>query len=114
MCCSSRITIQTPTGPGARDDGIGVASMLGVAALLEDRPLKRPVTFLFNEGEETGLIGARAFLERDPLAARVDSLINLESRGITGPAIMFETSRPNGAAVRRLSPARSAGRSPIR
>ena len=34
-----------------------------------DRPLKRPVTFLFNEGEETGLIGARAFLERDPVAA---------------------------------------------
>jgi len=90
----------TPTGPGAADDGIGVASMLEVAALLRDRPLKRPVTLLFNEGEETGLIGARAFLERDAIAARVDSLVNLESRGTTGPAIMFETSRPNGAAIR--------------
>jgi Peptidase family M28 len=89
----------TPTGPGAADDGIGVATMLEVAAVLKDRPLKRPVTLLFNEGEETGLIGARAFLDRDPLAARVDTLVNLESRGTTGPAIMFETSRPNGAAL---------------
>jgi hypothetical protein len=89
----------TPTGPGAADDGIGVATMLEVAALLKERPLKRPVTLLFNEGEETGLIGARAFLNRDPLAARVDTLINLESRGTTGPAIMFETSRPNGRAL---------------
>ncbi|HEU0134257.1 MAG TPA: M20/M25/M40 family metallo-hydrolase, partial [Allosphingosinicella sp.] len=96
----------TPTGPGASDDGIGMASMLEVAALLKDRPLRRPVSFLFNEGEETGLIGARAFLDRDPIAARVDSLVNLESRGTTGPAIMFETSRPNGRAIRHY--ARSA------
>jgi len=89
----------TPVGPGASDDGIGVAAMLEIAALLKDRPLKRPITFLFDEGEESGLIGARAFLARNPLAAKVNALINLESRGVTGPAIMFETSRPNGAAI---------------
>jgi hypothetical protein len=89
----------TPAGPGAADDGIGVAAMLEAAAVLKDRRLSRPVTFLFNEGEETGLLGARAFLERNPLAAKVDALLNLESRGTTGPAIMFETSRPNGAAI---------------
>jgi len=61
----------TPTGPGASDDGIGVASMIEVAALMRGQALKRPVTFLFDEGEEAGLIGARAFLERDPLAGRV-------------------------------------------
>jgi hypothetical protein len=89
----------TPAGPGAADDGIGVASMLEVAHLLRGQRLNRPVTFLFNEGEEAGLLGARAFLERDPLAAQVDIAVNLESRGVTGPAIMFETSRPNGAAI---------------
>lgn len=89
----------TPVGPGASDDGIGVAVMLETAALLKDSRLARPVTLLFNEGEETGLLGARAFLERDPLAARVDTLINVESRGVSGPAIMFETSRPNAAAI---------------
>ena len=89
----------TPVGPGAGDDGIGMAAMLESAALLRDRPLKRPVTFLFNEGEETGLLGARAFIERNPLADRVEAVVNLEARGVTGPAIMFETSRPNAAAV---------------
>jgi hypothetical protein len=97
----------TPAGPGASDDGIGVASMLEVAALLRGRGLARPITFLFNEGEESGLIGARAFLARDPLAGRVDTAVNLESRGVTGPAIMFETSRPNGTAVALY---RTAGR----
>ena len=89
----------TFAGPGAADDGIGTAAMLEIAARLRGRPLARPVTFLFNEGEEMGLLGARAFLERDPLAARVDVAVNLEARGVTGPAIMFETSRPNAAAI---------------
>ncbi|HEY5712990.1 MAG TPA: M20/M25/M40 family metallo-hydrolase, partial [Allosphingosinicella sp.] len=89
----------TFAGPGAADDGIGVATMLEVAANLRGRPLARPITFLFDEGEEMGLLGARAFLARDPLADRVDMLVNLEARGVNGPAIMFETSRPNGAAI---------------
>ena len=98
----------TPAGPGASDDGIGVAAMLETAFLLRNEKLERPVTFLINEGEETGLIGARSFLESDPVAGRVDSLINLESRGVAGPAVMFETSRPNGAAVAAF--ARSSSR----
>jgi len=103
----------TAAGPGASDDGIGVVSMLEAAAQLRGRRLAHPVTFLINEGEESGLIGARAFLERDPLAARVDTAINLESRGVTGPAIMFETSRPNGPALAlfRRSAARPVGNS---
>jgi hypothetical protein len=88
----------TPVGPGAADDGIGVATLLEVAANLKDRPLRRPVTLLFNEGEELGLVGARAFLA-DPLSRDVDSLINLEARGVRGPVNMFETSRPNAAPI---------------
>ena len=89
----------TFAGPGAGDAGIGVASLLETAFLLRDQPLARPVTFLFNEGEEMGLLGARAFLGRDPMAGRVDTLINLEARGVEGPAVMFETSRPNALAL---------------
>jgi Peptidase family M28 len=89
----------TPVGPGAADDGIGVATLLEIAANLRGRSLARPVSFLINEGEEVELLGARAFLTHDPLAGRVDTLINLEARGVNGPAIMFETSRPNGAAI---------------
>ena len=89
----------SPAGPGAADPGIGMATMLETAALLRERRLARPVTLLFTEGEEVGLLGARAFLERDPLAPRVGALVNLEARGVTGPALMFETSRPNGPAI---------------
>ena len=88
----------TPVGPGAGDAGIGVATLLEVAEILKDSPLPRPVILLFNEGEELGLIGARAFLA-DPLSRSVDSLINLEARGVRGPANMFETSVPNGPAI---------------
>jgi hypothetical protein len=87
-----------PVGPGASDDGVGVATLLEVGSILRDRPLKRPVILLFNEGEELGLIGARAFLA-DPLSRNVDGVLNFEARGVTGPATMFETSRPNGAAI---------------
>ena len=89
----------TAAGPGAGDAGIGVATLIETAALLRRHELRRPVTFLFNEGEEVGLLGARAFLERDPLAARVGALLNFEARGVEGPAMMFETSRPNGPAI---------------
>nr|NUR37039.1 M20/M25/M40 family metallo-hydrolase [Sphingomonas sp.] len=88
----------TSVGPGAADDGIGVATLLEVAAILKVRTLKRPVILLFNEGEELGLVGARAFLA-DPLSRNIDSLINLEARGVRGPVNMFETSRPNAAPI---------------
>lgn len=86
-------------GPGAADDGIGVATLLEVADRLRGRTLARPISFQFNEGEEMGLLGARAFLDSDPLAGRIDTLLNFEARGVTGPAAMFETSRPNRAAM---------------
>jgi hypothetical protein len=89
-----------PVGPGASDAGLGVAAMLEALALMKDRQLPRQVSFLFNEGEELGLIGARSFLDADPLSRRVDALINLEARGTTGPVNMFETSVPNRAAVK--------------
>jgi Peptidase family M28 len=88
----------TPAGPGAGDDGVGVATLLEVGAILKASPPPRPVTLLFNEGEEFGLNGSSAFV-RSGLARQVDSLINIDARGVNGPALMFETSEPNGAAV---------------
>lgn len=90
----------TPTGPGAGDDGLGVAVLLEVGSTLKASPPPRPVTLLFNEGEEFGLNGAHAFVRADPLARQVNSLINIDVRGVTGPALMYETSDPNGAAMR--------------
>ena len=89
----------TPAGPGAADDGIGVATLLEVATNLRQPPPTQPVILLFNEGEEFGLNGAGAFLDGDPLAGLVGSLINIEARGVDGPSFMFETSDPNGSAI---------------
>lgn len=95
----------TPTGPGAGDDGIGIATLLEVGAILKASNPPRPVTLLFNEGEEYGLNGAAAFVRLDPEARQVNSLINIDGRGVSGPALMHETSDPNGTALAAYSSA---------
>jgi MFS family permease len=82
-----------PAGPGVGDDMSGVAAVLEVArALKSGPPLKNPVIFLLNEGEEMGLFGAELFVARHPAARDVGVVVNLEARGTAGPSLMFETS----------------------
>ncbi len=85
--------------PGAADAGIGVAVWLEVAELLRAAPPQRRVVFLITDGEEAGLLGARAFVAKNAYDIDVDRIINLEARGVRGPALMFETSRPNAGPV---------------
>jgi acetylornithine deacetylase/succinyl-diaminopimelate desuccinylase-like protein len=60
------------TGPGASDDGSGVATLLETArALQAGPPLKNDVILLFTDAEEVGLLGARAFVEAHPWAKEV-------------------------------------------
>jgi hypothetical protein len=81
-----------PAGPGASDDGAGVGAMLEVARALKAGPEPRhPVIFLFDEGEEAGLLGAVAFVEQSSWAREVGAAVNLEARGTSGPSLMFET-----------------------
>ncbi len=85
-----------PAGPGASDDGTGVVVLLETArALRLDAPPRNDVIFLFDEGEEQGLIGAQAFVEFDPWAADVAVVVNVEARGTGGTSAMFETSDGN-------------------
>lgn len=86
-------------GPGASDDGAGVAASLEIAALLKGRVLGRPVIFLFSDGEEAGLLGAASFVRHDPYANQVTAVVNLEARGVSGRALMFETAYPNRASI---------------
>lgn len=88
-----------PAGPGAGDDGAGVASLLEIAALIRNEPLSKPIIFLFSDGEEAGLLGAASFVRTDPHAKDVAFAINLEARGTGGPAIMFQTSTPNAGPI---------------
>ncbi|MFH0947132.1 MAG: M20/M25/M40 family metallo-hydrolase [Planctomycetota bacterium] len=93
-----------PTAPGAADDAAGVAALLEVLrALRAGPPLKNDVIFLITDGEEVGMMGARAFVDSHPAAERVGVVINLEARGHRGPSIMFETSDGNDRLVRHLN-----------
>jgi hypothetical protein len=78
-------------GPGAGDDGAGVATVLEVARALRYRRFRNTVVFLFADGEELGLVGARAFVQEHPWASAVRAVINLDARGTGGPSLLFET-----------------------
>jgi hypothetical protein len=81
-------------GPGIGDDLSGVAATLEIARILKSEPRPRhSILFLIDEGEEEGLLGAQAFVDASPNAARVKAVVNLEARGTSGPSLMFETGR---------------------
>lgn len=92
-----------PAGPGAGDDASGVAALLETArALVAGPPTRHDVLLLLTDGEEAGLLGARAFEASHPWAADVAAVINFEARGTRGPAVMFETGRSSGPLVAAL------------
>jgi len=94
----------TWAGPGAADDGAGVAALLEIARMAADFPaFDNDVIFLVSDAEELGLTGADAFAEHHPLFAKVKAVINLEARGVTGPSAMFETGEGNRSVIRMLA-----------
>ncbi len=81
-----------PAGPGASDDGVGVATVLEVARAIRGETFANPVVFLIDDGEEGGYLGAEAYLA-DPARSRDAAFfINVEARGTSGPPFLFETS----------------------
>ncbi len=89
--------------PGAADDGTGVACLLETArALRAGGPLRNDVVFLFTDGEERGMLGARAFLLEHPYAYRIGVVLNVDSAGTSSPLLMYETSPDNGRLVADL------------
>ena len=85
-----------PNSFGASDDGFGVSVMLETLRAIKTRgQLRNDVIFLFSDGEEIGLLGAKAFMEEHPWARNVGLVLNFDARGNSGPVIMFETSPNN-------------------
>jgi hypothetical protein len=85
-----------PAGPGAADDGAGVAAVLEIARLLKQGPaLRHPVILLIDDGEEAGMLGAQLFVSAHRWAHQVAAAVNLEARGTSGPSFMFETGSAN-------------------
>ena len=100
-------------GPGAGDDGAGVAAVIEAARSLKaGAPLARDVWFLLDDGEEAGLLGAYAFV-REPEFKDIGWAVNLEARGDIGASSLIETQAGNAgvvAAIGRALP-RPAGSS---
>jgi hypothetical protein len=93
-------TDSVAAGPGAGDDGSGVAAILEGIRALKARGLAggHPIAALLTDGEENGMLGAAAYL-RDPVArTRTGAVINMESRGNQGVSYLFQT----GAGDARL------------
>ena len=100
-----------PAGPGAGDDGVGVAAVLEIARQLSEQPpALHPVTLLIDEGEEAGLLGARLYVASHPSARAVRAAVNLDARGDTGPSLMFETGAATDWSLRLFA---GAARRPL-
>ena len=86
---------------GAADDGYGVAAIVETLRALkaEGRQPENSLKIVITDAEEIGLIGARNEMRHHRADyENVDLVLNLEARGMSGPAFMFETS-PNNSAV---------------
>lgn len=87
-------------GPGAADDMSGVATVLEtVRALRAGPPLRNDVTVVLTDGEEAGLLGARAWVREALPPDRPTVVLNWEARGVEGPSLLFETSPGNAGLV---------------
>jgi hypothetical protein len=91
-----------PHAPAAGDDGAGVATILEtLRALRATGPLRNDIVVLLSDGEELGLMGARAYVAA-PWPRRPSVVLNFEARGDAGPSLMFQTSPRSGPLVRRF------------
>jgi Peptidase family M28 len=89
-----------PAGPGASDDGVGVATGLECARALKVLPKPRhSIIFLIDDGEEAGLLGARVFVDQHRWAKEIVAAVNVDTRGTSGPSLMFETGSANYSIV---------------
>ncbi len=94
------------TGPGAADDGHAVGVLLEtMRALRSGPPLRNDVIFLFTDGEESGMLGAEAFVREHPWRRDAALVVNFEARGTGGAPAMFETSEGNGRLIQQLAEA---------
>lgn len=90
-----------PNTIGAGDNASGVATILeSIRALKsQEEPLQNNVWILLTDGEERGLLGAGLFADEFKDLDKIDLVLNFESRGSSGPSMMFETSENNGHLI---------------
>lgn len=91
---------------GAGDNAASVAGLLETIRTLASAPPRRnELVFVFTDGEEQNLLGARALLE-EAWARDAAAVINFDSRGTEGRSFLFETGPDSGWLVREYLQAR--------
>lgn len=94
----------SPAGPGAGDVASSTAALIEVArALIDGEPVCNDVIVLLTDGEESDLVGARAFEDGDPWTDDAGFIANFDARGGTGPLLLGEWSEFSPALVREVS-----------
>jgi hypothetical protein len=93
-------------GPGATDDGNGVAVLLETARALQAGPsLRNSIILLFTDQEESRLQGAEAFIKEHPWIEDVRLVANFDAGGLSGPSALTGTSPDNGWLIREAAKA---------
>jgi Zn-dependent M28 family amino/carboxypeptidase len=80
--------------PGASDNGMGVSVLIEVFRNLvySKTKIKNIIYFLFNNGEESLLLGSRAFMKDEKLTKNIKRFINLDSMSTFGKEIFLRSS----------------------
>ena len=81
-----------PEASGAIDNGIGVATSLEAARVLAASPMTASLFVLITDGEEIGLMGARALVQDAEVAGRLRAFLNFDNTGASGPSLLYETA----------------------
>jgi hypothetical protein len=88
-------------GPGAADDASNDAAILETIRAWKARSSfsKHPILALFTDGEESGMLGAHAFLDDRQWSKKIGVVVNLEARGDQGRSFLFQTSPGDGSLI---------------
>lgn len=86
---------------GADDNASGTAAVLAIAGSLKERPLEHSVVIALLDGEESGLLGAKAFLAANTLplsALALDVNLDMVSHSYSGE--LWAAGAANSPALR--------------
>ena len=92
----------TAVSHGAADDGYGIGVILETLRLasMYRNEWKQGIKVLFTDGEEVGMIGMKAaYAHNREIFDNVGLALNVESRGMYGPVLLFETSPKNDRLI---------------
>ncbi|KAL3685909.1 hypothetical protein R1sor_003931 [Riccia sorocarpa] len=80
------------TSPGAGDCSSCISIMVELVRALSHRAqrFKHSVIFLFNTGEEEGLLGAHGFITQHPWSSTIRAVIDIEAMGVGGKSLLFQ------------------------